>query len=170
MGMVTTWISWMTILLPITSLSLSSGSFYIAMNDFKKERDKYLSSSLFLIFILTLFIFFIYVVFNDFFNRLFTLSTVDISFMFFYLMFSPAFDFWILRKRYEYKLREMTIVSIVVNTVASLIAVLLVIITQNKGLDLGRVRVISTYSFLSCVGIFFFFNLIKKGGTLFDKK
>lgn len=170
MGMVTTWISWMTILLPITSLSLSSGSFYIAMNEFKNERDKYLSSSLFLISILTLFIFLIYIFFSNFFNRLLTLSSVDITFMFIYLMFSPAFDFWILRKRYEYKLREVAIVSIIVNTVASLIAVLLVIIGHNKGHNLGQVRVISTYSFLSCVGIFFFYILIKNGGTLFDKK
>ena len=56
--------------------------------------------------------------------------------MFFYLLFSPAFDIWTLRKRYEYKVREMAVVSVVVNITASLIAVICVLLLKNQNLDL----------------------------------
>ena len=69
MGTVTTWISWMTMLLPITSLSLASGSMYIAMNEYKgNERQKYQSSVLSLATISSVLCLIVYLIFSDFFN------------------------------------------------------------------------------------------------------
>ena len=75
MGTVTTWISWMTMLLPITSLSLASGSMYIAMNEYKgNERQKYQSSVLSLATISSVLCLIVYLIFSDFFNSYLTKS------------------------------------------------------------------------------------------------
>lgn len=170
MGTTTTWISWMTILLPIATLSLTSGSYFIAMKEYKNERDSYQSSALILSSISTLFVFLIYVVFSDAFNKIFTLTTENMIVMFVYLLFSPAYDMWVLRKRYEYKVREMAVLTVTVNVLSAAVSILLVLIFRDHGKDLGEVRIYGMYSILILVSVCFYWKLIKDGRCFFDKK
>ena len=62
MGTVTIWTSWLTLLTPITTMSLTTGSMYIAMNEFKDKRDEYQSSILFLSSISSIVCFIIYLI------------------------------------------------------------------------------------------------------------
>ena len=144
MGTVTTWISWMTILMPITCLSLTSASFYIAMNEYSNRRDEYQSSVLSLSTISCAICILIYVIFRNWFNKLFTLTTPQMIFMFIYLMFVPGFDMWMLKQRYEYSVKKMAIISLVSNLSASILAVVLVLLLRKGSYNLGNVRIYAT--------------------------
>ena len=128
MGVVSIWTSWLLMITPIATLSLMTGSFYIAMNQYPKERDKYQSSVLFLSTVSSITCFILYFIFKDLLNKLFTLDTGLMVFMFVYLVLSPAMDIWLLRKRYEYETKKMAIVSLISSLLSSIVALLLVII------------------------------------------
>ena len=171
MGTVTTWISWMTMLLPITSLSLASGSMYIAMNEYKgNERQKYQSSVLSLATISSVLCLIVYLIFSDFFNSYLTLSTPLMVFMFAYLMFSPSLEMWLIQQRYVYNVKGMAIVTLVSNISASAFSVLLILLLKHSGLDLGEIRLYSTYTVLLLFGLFFFIYILVKGKVFYSKK
>ena len=169
MGVVSIWTSWLLMITPIATLSLMTGSFYIAMNQYPKERDKYQSSVLFLSTVSSITCFILYFIFKDLLNKLFTLDTGLMVFMFVYLVLSPSMDIWLLRKRYEYETKKMAIVSLISSLLSSIVALLLVIILKDKNYNLGNVRVYGTYGILAIFSLFFYILIIKKGKVLFDK-
>lgn len=169
MGTVTTWISWMTILTPITTMSLVSGSIYIAMNEYPDQRDEYQSSILVLSSISSLVCLIIYCIFNTFLNQLFTLTTPLMIFMLVYLFFAPALDMWLLRQRYEYSTKKMTIVTLLSNFSASIIAVVFVLVYRSSLYDLGELRIYCTYTVTGMFGVFFYFSILRKGKVYYNK-
>lgn len=170
MGTVTTWISWMTILLPIASLSLSSSSLIIAMNEFRTSRDQYESSTLCLSTLSSLICAIVYFLFRKQLNSLFTLTTPLMFFMILYLAFSPAMEMWMVRQRYEYNIKNMTIVTLASNLSAAIIGVIFVLLLNDSGKDLGKVRIYATYTILIAFGIFFYFRILKTGRTIYNSK
>lgn len=170
MGTVTTWISWLTILTPITSLSLVTGSFYIAMNHYSDRREAYQSSILALSSISSGICLVIYILFHNYLNQLFTLSTTLMIFMFVYMIFSPALDMWMLRQRYEYNTKKMALVALASNLSASIIAVVLVLMFQSSSYDLGNIRIIVTYTITVIFAIFFYFKILRTGRVMFNRE
>lgn len=170
MGVSTTYISWQTMLYPITSLSIVSGSLFIAMKEFQNERDKYESSVLSLSTVVTMTVFIIYLLFHDFFNRLFTLPTEIMVFMFICLLFQPALDMWIIRQRYEYHVGKMALVTIASNIGSAIVSVLFVLAFIDSDTDLGVVRILGTYGTILVFALFLYALIIYKGRTFYDKK
>lgn len=170
MGTVTTWISWLTILTPITSLSLVTGSMYIAMNKYSDRREAYQSSALILSTISSGVCLVIYILFHSYLNKFFTLSTTLMIFMFVYLIFSPALDMWMLRQRYEYNTKKMALVTLASNLSASIIAVVLVLMFQDNSYDLGNIRIFGTYIITGVFAIFFYFKILRTGKVMFNKE
>lgn len=170
MGTVTIWTSWLTLLTPITTMSLTTGSMYIAMNEFKDKRDEYQSSILFLSSISSIVCFIIYLILHKYLNMLFTLSTPLIVFLFIYLLFSPAFDIWMLRQRYEYKIKKMALVSLTSTLLSSVITIIFIIILRNSFYNIGNIRIYTTYSVLGVFAIYFYINIFRKGNLYYSKK
>lgn len=170
MGVTTTWISWMTILLPITTLSLVTASLYIAFKEYPDKRDSYQSSVLVLSTLSTFIFLVIYLIFHDILNKVFTLSTDLMVFMFLYLIFSPALDMWMLRQRYEYKTKQMAIVTLISNIMASFVAVNLVLFFKESNYNLGTLRVYGTYAVTGLFGVVFYYKILKDGRVLFDRE
>ncbi|WP_024293403.1 lipopolysaccharide biosynthesis protein [Lacrimispora indolis] len=170
MGTVTTWISWLTVLTPITSLSLVSGSIYIAMNEYSDRREAYQSSVLTLTSIISSMCLVIYVLFHSYLNQLFMLPTTLMIFMFIYLFFSPALDMWMLRQRYEYNTKKMALVTLASNLSASIVAVVLVLILQDEPYDLGNIRIFATYTITGIFALFCYFKIFRTGKVMFNKE
>ena len=169
MGVSTTYISWQTMLYPITSLSLVSGSLFIAMNEYKDKRNQYESSILSLSTLATLVFFIIYVCFHNFLNNLFTLPTEVMIFMFVCMLFQPALDMWMIRQRYEYNIRKMSYVTLASNISSALVAVMAVILLRNKGVNLGVIRIIFTYGTIAIFSLYFYLLIYREGKTFFNK-
>lgn len=170
MGTVTTWISWMTILLPIASLSVASSSLIIAMNKFKTSRDQYESSTLCLSTLSSLICAIVYFLFRKQLNSLFTLTTPLMLFMILYLTFSPGMEMWMVRQRYEYNIKNMAIVTLISNLSSALIGVIFVLLLNNSGINLGNVRIYAAYTILILFGVFFYFKILKTGRTVYNSE
>ena len=170
MGIATTWISWMTILSPITSLSLASGSLYIAMNEFQNKRSEYQSSILTLSTLSSVSCLILYILFHKKLNELFTLSTPLMLFMFIYLIFYPAMDVWMIRQRYEYNIKKLAVVTIASNVISSIIAVIIVLLFRDTSINLGSLRVYGTYAIMGGFALFFYVQILLNGKVYFNKK
>ena len=79
--------SWYSIVLIFTSLNLAGGVFNNGMTKYPEERDEFLSSLLGLTTVITTVVFFLYLVFQDYVNSVFSLDTPYILFMFLQLLF-----------------------------------------------------------------------------------
>ena len=91
-------------------------------------------------------------------------------FMFAYLMFSPSLEMWLIQQRYVYNVKGMAIVTLVSNISASAFSVLLILLLKHSGLDLGEIRLYSTYTVLLLFGLFFFIYILVKGKVFYSKK
>lgn len=169
MGVSTTWVSWLTILMPITSLSLVSGSMYIAMNKFGNQRESYQSSALALSTLTSVVCLVVFLIFNGPLTELFTLPKNLMTFMFIYLILSPALDMWMLKLRYEYSMKSMAIITLLSNLTSSAFAVTLVWVLKDTNYDLGAVRIFATYSVLGIFALYYYFRVFLTGRVFYNR-
>lgn len=164
-GQFTIFNSWMQIITPIISLNLYSGVYSQGVIKFEKDRNRYSSSlqglSLLLCFIWLI----IYYIFNDWFNSLFTLSTIQIMAMFIMIWSSGAFNFWSMEQRADFRYKKLALLTIAVSVTQPVLSVILILNSKNK----VTIRILSMafVQFAFYVGTFI--SQIKKGKTLFSK-
>ena len=169
-GVVTTFTSWFTILSVFANLSLNSGSFSVAMMEFKDKRDEYESSILTLSTISSLSLFVIYYFFKKQINSILGLPTSLIYLLLFSFIFLPATDFWMARQRYEYKYKFVAIISIVSTVLSSAIAILVVILARKDNIaNLATYRLYGSNFVLLLVAICLYVIIMKKGKVYISK-
>lgn len=111
-GLYTTYNSWLNIFTIITTLNLGYGVFNKAMSKFKEDRDSYTSAMQGLTITITTVVFFAYLILRKPINSWTELPTIIMVAMFLELYFAPAFVFWTRRLRYEYKYKEVVLVTL----------------------------------------------------------
>lgn len=119
--------TWSSIIIIFTTLRLDYGVFNKGMSKYSDERKNYTSSMMLFTSALAALCFGIYLLFQDFFNSITELSTTITCAIFIELIIVPGLWFWSLNRRYEYKYVSVvlvTILSAVIGTIASVIAVL----------------------------------------------
>lgn len=171
MGAVTAFNSWQAILAAIVTLSLSSGSFSVAMVEYKNQRNQYISSILSLSVLSTILFFVIYLLFRSKWNILFNLESNLMILMFAGFLLTPAMNFWLLRERFEYKYKSVLLVTVLSAFLSTSISILSVLYVKEQGkINLGEARLYGSYiptyvlSGILCVVI------IIKGKTFFNKE
>lgn len=102
-GIVNIYNSWYSLISAFATLSLTSGGFAVAMNEFADKRDEYESSILSLTSIIAILIAIIYILAPSFWQHTLGLTNALIVLMLIGFLFAPARDFWLARQRYEYK-------------------------------------------------------------------
>ncbi len=163
MGLSNIYTSWHSILYVLANLSLCSSAFNIGLVDFKQERNKFAASMISLSSLATIFFFLIYICFRTSMNELFTINTPLMCLMFLTFLVQPAFDFWMLKQRFEYKYKSSAIVSIVYSILSAAISIISVIALKNNNVNLGEVKIISSQVILVIFSICFFVFFIIKG-------
>lgn len=170
-GIVTTFNSWQVLLIVIANLSLDSGSFNIAMMEYKGERYKYMSSILFLSTMSTLFVTGIYFVFR---YQFFDLSGLNSKYMMLMLIgfwFTPATSFWMLHQRYEYRYVSTALVTVFSTLGSTLLSLYMVYYNKRQGgYDLAYTRLLYSNGVLIIFGLFFYILILMRGRTGFNKK
>ena len=124
--------SWLGIITIFVSLHLSLGVFMQGMIKFSDDRKKYASSLQGLSLTLTVFWTIIYLIFRDFWNGLFSLTTVQMLAMLVMIWATAAFTFWSTEQRVEYKYRNLVIATLIVSLAKPLIGILFVIHAEDK--------------------------------------
>ncbi len=142
-GLVATYYSWLSIVDVFALLGLTSaGVFNVGLNDFKNERNKYISSILTLCNFTTLFVFGALFVAKQFIGEDFMLPTNLLVLMLIHFIFSPANIFWITREKYEYRYKLSTLITIVSSIVSLACSLLFVLLMESD--RLGEVRLWSS--------------------------
>ena len=170
-GVVNLYNSWHSMVAVVVSLSLTSGGFQLAMKEFRNDRDGYISSVFCLTSIVAIVAGAVYLVAPQIWNGITGLPSSLMTLMIFHLLLSPAYDFWLMRQRYEYRYLSAGFLSICSAILAAAVSVYAVISASNNGVQsLGQVRLISNYvvqlSIAFVIGIF----IIIKGKTGYSKK
>lgn len=168
-GISTTYSSWYSILYAVVTLSLCSGSLNIAMMDYEKERDRYLSACLTLSTISGFIFIIFYFIFSKPFNQITALDSPVMCLLIISLVINPALDYWYAKQRYEYNYIPLAVVSILVSILSSVVAIISVCSLKNDNVvSLGNVKVISQGIVITIIALFFYINIMIKGKTYFD--
>lgn len=135
-GMFSNISSWFNILAIITSFELYS-SISIARFDFKDELNEYISSSLILGTILTIFFYIIVIIFKNFFLNLFNMNFEMLNLIFIYLLVYPAVQMFQLKNQIKYNYKPTIIVTLLSAFFSTILSLLFVLFFDNK--LMGRV-------------------------------
>ena len=158
--------SWLSIVTIFVTLNLFYGVYTQGLVKFSNERDVFSSSLLGLTTSLTVVWTAIYLCFHNFWNNIFSLTTVQMLSMLVMIWASAAFNFWAAEQRVLYKYKVLVIVTLLVSFAKPLIGMLFVINSEDKatarilGLVLGE---IIGYTAL-------YVTQMKKGKVFFSKR
>lgn len=124
--------SWLGIITVIVTLNLYSGVYTQGLVKFEDRRKEYSSSLQGLVFTLTCAWTIIYVLFHNFWNSLFSLTTVQMLAMLVMIWATAAFQFWSVDQRVDFKYRTLVVVTIIVSIAKPVIGIVFVLLADNK--------------------------------------
>ena len=164
-GVFTVYQSWYNLISIIVTLNLSGSLINNGLMKYEDRKDKFISSMQGLSSTVTIIFFIIYLVFHDFWNNVFELSTVFMLAMFIQLLFEPAYLFWAQKQRFELKYQKLVAVTLAVAVASPLVGIIAVYATEHK----AEARVIAFAFVQVCVGLIFYIIQAKRGKTFFAK-
>ena len=158
--------SWLGIVTIFVTMQLSSGVYAQGLVKFDKERDVFSSSLQGLTVTLIAFWLGVYLLFHDFFNSLFSLTTTQMIAMFVMIWTTAVFGFWSIEQRSRYSYKQMVAVTLIASVAKPLIGIVFVYFATDK----VTARIIGlTMVELICFSPLFFIQ-VKKGRKFFCSK
>ncbi len=166
-GTVNVYNSWYALLSVISTLSLTSGGFSVAMKEYENNRYQYISSVYTLTILTSLVFLLIFIIDTSFWSSTLKLPISLIYLMIFGFIATPARDFWFAKNRYEYKYKASFLVSVSSAMIATFLSVFLVMNDKGNS-NLAVVRLfannITIYGSAFIIGLL----LLKKGNHFID--
>lgn len=170
-GEVSVFISWYAILSGIVSLGLTSGGLMMCLNQFRDEKDGYLSSILTLSSLSAIIIGALYIYFSNVYKNILNLPDSLIILMLVCFLFSPAYDFWLAKQRYDYKYKLSGTIMVASSVLASVAAVISVLVLPKAGIaSYAEARVFGTYVITLSIAAVIWIVIFIKGKTLINLK
>lgn len=164
-GIFSVYNSWYSIISILATLNLSAGVYNNCLTKYPNERDKVTSSLQSLSTLITIILFVIYIVNFNFWNSTLNLSTLFVVCMFLEALFMPAYSFWVVKKRFDYKYIGIIVVSLIISLGSPILGIVAVLSTEYK----AEARVISFVLVQVIVGLVFYIYNIYKGKTVYSK-
>ena len=164
-GLFTIYQSWYSIISIFVTLNLAGAIVNNGMIKYKDKRDEFISSLQGLSTIVTVVFFVVYFFNRTFLNKLFELPTSLMLVMFIQLLFEPAYLFWMQRNRFEFKYRNVVLVTLILSIVSPVLGVIAVVTAKDRVFA----RVFSYAMVQICVGLIFYFLQAYNGKRFFDK-
>lgn len=170
-GMVNLYSSWYSMITVVSTLALTSGGFSIALREFEKERDQYVSSVLSLTSIVAIGLALVYFFSITFWNDVTGLPTHLMLLLLFGLLVAPARDFWLSRQRFEYRYKLSGTVTVFSAIFASGLAVAAVLYANNIGYsDIASVRLFANYFIIYGVAFIIWLSIFLQGRCFYSSK
>ncbi len=164
-GIVSTFTSWQSVLYIIATLNMSQGVFNNGMIDFKKDRDNFTFSLMCLANVCTLLVTGVYMLAYQWTSAIIDLPTILMVVMLLYCLFTPAYNFWMARQRFEYKYKVITFIMIVSSILATGFAIVAVLFVQDG--EKAIAKIVATESVSIAIGIaMHIFAFIKAKGRI----
>lgn len=124
--------SWLGIATIFVSLNLYSGVYMRGLVKFENERSQFSSSMHGLTILLFIIWTVIYLLFHNFWNHLFHLTTVQMLAMLIMIWMSAAFGLWSSAQRVDYRYRKLVLVTILVSIAKPVVGIILVLNAEDK--------------------------------------
>jgi len=153
-GVVSTYLSWQTVIYIIATLNMAQGVFNNGMIDYKEDRDGFTCSILVLANGCTLLAAIVYLIGHRWLAPLIDLPDPLIMLLFLYCMLTPAYNYWMSRQRFEYKYRSILLVMMVSSVLSSVLSIACVLLApdQNK----ATAKLLGSEGVMIGVGLIFF--------------
>lgn len=158
--------SWYSIFIIFSSMNIFLGSYQRGLIAFKDKKEEFTSSQLGLTTVLTLIVFVVYLIFKEFWLDFSDLSHLLMVFMFIELLAMPAFEFWSVSNRFEYKFKKYAIVTFLSSILSITGGIIAVWLSSNK----VEARVISDVLSKLIFALPIFILIFYKGGCFYNRK
>lgn len=158
--------SWLSIIQIIVTLELSAGVYTMGIVKFKEEEKTFTSSLQGLNLVLCLAWTVVYLLFYDFWNELFSLTTVQMLAMMIMIWASATFNFWMTTQRNQFRYRELVIVTLIVSILKPVVGIAFVVLSEDK--VTARILGLALVELVCYSG--FFFLQMKEGRKFFSAK
>ena len=169
-GEFNTFASWYSMIGVVATLSLSSGSFSLAMFEFEDKRDQYSSAMLGLSSCSAMVVGALYLCRPAMWNQLLSLNTIEMGIMFTAFLLIPATEYRIVRLRYEYNYKTLILITLTNAVMGTLLAIIAVLVAKYNCLDnLALYRIIGLYIVLCSMGLYNYGYLLKREKKVFNK-
>lgn len=145
--------SWFGIVSVFVTLDLFYGVYFQGLVKFEKKRNEYSSSLQGLCLTLVLMWTIIYLLFHDFFNSIFSLTTVQMLCMLSMCWTGAVFSFWSANQRNDYKYKKLLIITVIVTLAKPILGIILVLNSDDK--VTARIFGLAITEFIAYVGLFF---------------
>lgn len=170
-GEVNLYNSWYSLISAITTLSLTSGGYSVALKEYPNNRDQYQSSVLSITSLFAIIIAIVYFSAPDYWSELLGLPNGLLVLMLIGFLVAPARDFWLARQRYEYKYKLSGCVTIGSAIIASALSVIAVFSANENGCkNIAEVRLYANYFVIYGVAAIIMLFIFWRGRTLYNKE
>lgn len=158
--------SWMNIISPIVCLNLASGVFSQGLVKFEDNRKRFASSLQGLCLTLVLLWSIIYIAGRDFWNKLFSLNTIQGIAMMIMIWSTCAFSFWSLTERVDFKYKKIVLLTVLVSVIQPIFCIYLILKSDDK----VTARILGITITQLCLYVPTFIIQMIKGKSFFSKK
>lgn len=158
--------SWYSIISIVITLNLFYGVYMQGLVKFEEDRSKYISSLQGLTLLLTFVWTVIYVIFNDLWNHLFKMSTIQMVLMLITIWITAVYNFWAGEQRTEFKYIQLVTFTMLATIIKPVVSVALMLNSTDK----VTARIAGSVIIDVLLYIVFFFKQIKRGKTLYSRK
>lgn len=158
--------SWMAIITPIVSLNLFSGVYSQGVVKFESDRKRFSSSLQGLTLTMVVMWTVIYMICPDFWNNIFSLSTMEMLAMLILIWLSAVYSFWSMNQRIDFKYKGLVFVTLLASILQPMVSIVFILHSENKVLAriFGMIVVqLFLYSWM-------FLSMMMSGKEFFSKK
>lgn len=145
--------SWFGIVSVFVTLDLFYGVYYQGLVKFEEKRNEYSSSLQGLCFTLVFLWTSIYLLFHDFFNSIFSLTTLQMLCMLSMCWTGAVFGFWSANQRNDFKYKKLLIITIIVILAKPALGIILVLNFDDK--VTARIFGLAIVELIAYIGLFF---------------
>lgn len=165
-GQYSVFTSWQGIFSVFVSLNLWAGVYTRGLVKYEEERPQFVSSFQGLCFTLTVLWTGIYLLFQDFWNGITGLTTVQMLAMLVMIWLSCVFNFWSAEQRVDFKYQKLVVVTLLVSVMNPVLGIILMHFAEDK--VTARILGIILVELIAYSGLFIV--QMKRGKKFFHKR
>ena len=158
--------AWLQILTPIVCLNLYAGVYAQGIVKFEYDRNRYSSSLQGLCLTLVAVCAVIYLANYNFWNNIFSLTTIQMVAMFAIIWTTSSFSFWSMNQRTDFKYRKLVLLTLVTAILQPLVSIVFILNSGDK--VSARILGVAIVQIVFYIGTFI--QQMKKGKKFFHKQ
>ena len=163
-GTYTVFQSWLNIFIIFATLEISRGHYKVGITKYATDVDHYTTSVLGLSNAVTVLFIVVYCCAIPVFNSLLKMPTYLILSMFAYLLVYPAWEFWTIRQRFDYKYKRMVLATLAVAVLSPVIGIVGIVWLHMQ----SDAAIFSKLMIQGIFAIWVYIIFIKKSRSLFS--